>query len=168
MVIGFTQRMQSISESDGPEGANSFPLEIGVHSLRHSEIDYEVLFRVLSNSNATVEAVNLQFQIQFDAQFGITDSKQDPIVDSRFLLAGSLELASPLIVSIINDFNPEDLIKCFTIRIVSPDIVGDRDIFTCNEGFDAVDYFCLHTVCIFDDDGKFLYTPRLDNSYCVP
>lgn len=154
MVIGFTERMQRVSEGDGPEGADSFPLQIDVHSLRLSEIEYEVQFRVLENSNASVEAVNQQFSVRFDVQFGNRDSEQNPIVDSRFLFVGNLELGSPLIALIINDFVPEDLIECFTIRIVSPDVVGDRDIFTCNEEPTAEDYFCLHTVCIIDDDGK--------------
>ena len=167
MIIGFTQRMQAVSEGDAPLGADSFPLVIGVHSLRFSEILYEVQFRVLENSNASVEAVNQQFSENFDALFGSTDSEQDPIVDSHRIDIGSLVLESPLTASIINDFDAEDLIKCFTLRIVSPDVVGDRNIFSCNQEPNAVDFFCLHTICIHDDDGQFSIYSKIIMCFCL-
>ena len=154
MIIGFSQRRQTVSESDAPEGADSFSVTLDVHSLRFSETEYEILFRALENSNASVEAFNVQFQLQFDALFGNTKSPEAPIIDSRRLSSGNLRLSNTLTTMIVNDFVSEDPLKCLTVRILSPDVVGDRKIFTCNEDIDAQpDFFCLHTICIEDDDG---------------
>lgn len=154
MIIGFSQRIQTVSESDVPEGANSLTLTLDVHSLRLSETDYVVQFRALESSNASVEAVNVQFQLLFDALFGNTKSPEAPITDTRRLRSGNLRLSNTLSITIINDFVSEDPLKCLTIRILSPDVVGDRQIFTCNEDEDKqLDFFCLHTICIEDDDG---------------
>ena len=150
MIIGFTQRRQTVSESDAE--FYTLSLYLPINSLRPSELDYEVLFRVLETGNATVEAYNLQFQIEFDALFGTTFDEQSPIMDYHVLMAGSLEL-SGIETWIVNDFVPEDPIECYEIRILSPDDVT-RTIFTCNEGeADPVNFFCIHTICIKDDDG---------------
>ena len=144
MIIGFTQRGQTVSESHTPP-----EISLGVNSSRISELDYEVLFRVLETGTATVEAFNMQFQTRFDAVFGTTFDEQSPITDQRVLMAGSLEL-SRIETRIVNDFIPEDPIECFEIRILSLDIMT-RILFTCNE--DEADFFCIHTICIKDDDG---------------
>ena len=151
MIIGFTQRRQFVSESDAPFG--SLNLTLDVRSLRVSEREYGVQFRVLGTGNATVEAINVQFSIHFDALFGVRYGEEYPIEDYRRLFVGSLT-SSPLITTIINDFVPEDPLKCYEIRIVSPDEFGFRDIFTCNEDENnPMSFFCLHTICIEDDDG---------------
>ena len=151
MIIGFTQRRQTVSESDAPPGFN-MSLFLGVNSSRISELTYEVMFRVLETGNATVEAFNLQFQPRFDALFGTTEAANNPIEDSRVLRAGTQEL-SVIETLIVNDFTPEDPIKCYEIRILSLDIIT-RILFTCNEDdADPVDFFCIHTICIKDDDG---------------
>ena len=151
MIIGFTQRRQTVSESVAPPGFNTF-LFLGVNSSRISELDYEVQFRVLETGNATVEAVNLQFQPRFDALFGAIETANSPIEDSRLLFAGIQEL-SVIGTFIENDFAPEDPIECYEIRILSLDIMT-RILFTCNEDeADPVDFFCIHTICIKDDDG---------------
>ena len=154
MVIGFSQRIQTVSESEAPEGSDSLILTLDVHSLRFSETDYVVQFRALESSNASIEAVNVQFRLLFDALFGTTKSPEAPITDNRGLRRGNLRLSNTLTITIINDFVSEDPLKCLTIRILSPDVVGDRQIFTCNEDEDKqLDFFCLHTICIEDDDG---------------
>ena len=157
MIIGFTQRRQTVSESDAPLGADTFPITLDVSSLRMSELAYEVLFRVLETGNATVEASNVQFQENFDALFGTRITAQDPIVDSRLLAVGNLEVTA-LMTQVRNDFRPEDQLKCYDIRILSPDVNPGAGlghiIFTCNEDEDdPVNYFCISTICIIDDDG---------------
>ena len=53
-----------------------------------------------------------------------------------------------------NDIIPEE-IECYTIRIFPVDVPGRCELFTCNEDNAGADsYFCEHTICIEDDDGK--------------
>ena len=152
MIIGFTQRRQTVSESDAAPGVDTLFLFLGVNSSRISELDYVVQFHVLETGNATVEAFNVQFQPRFDALFGTTEAANNPIEDSRVLWAGTQEL-SEIVTIIVNDFAPEDPIECYEIRIFSLDIMT-HILFTCNEDeADPVDFFCIHTICIKDDDG---------------
>ena len=149
-----------MSESDTPIGSNLIiSLEDYVHSMRRSEVEIEVQFRALESSNATVEAFNVQFKTRFDALFGVTDKNDEnvPIVDSRLLHIGTLQLAEPLPTIVINDVFSEELLKCYTITILSPDVMRERDIFDCHEDENVpepTDFYCLHTICILDDDGK--------------
>ena len=153
MIVGFAQRRQFVSESDAM-GFPTLTLTLDVHSLRVSEIEYEAQFRALMTGNATVEAVNVQFSTHSDALFGVRNSEEDIIADSRVLHVGSLTLSSMLNTIIINDFVPEDQLKCYEIRIFSPDVTEFSGIFTCNEDEDnPVNFFCIHTICIEDDDG---------------
>ena len=155
MVIGFSQRRVTVSEATTEQGVDQFPLLINITSERTSEQEYQVLFRLQeSSSTATVEAINTAFSTNFDARFGIRDNMGDPIEDARLLVAGNLELRTILQTFIINDFRAEDD-ECYTIRVLSPDLPGLRDLFECNEdSSNATDFFCLHTICIIDDDGK--------------
>ena len=156
MVIGFSQRRVTVSEASVEQGVDTFPLTINVTSLRTSEQEYRVLFRVLeSSSTANVEALNSVFSTDFDAQFGIRELNGEPIEDERLLEAGNLQLRTILRASIVNDFRAEEE-ECFTIRILSPDQVGVRQIFQCNQDTDssASNHFCFHTICIEDDDGE--------------
>ena len=83
---------------------------------------------------------------------------QDPIVDSRFLAVLSQQL-STLTTQVRNNLRPEDPLKCYDIRILSPDVdpgagAVSHIIFTCNEDKDDPEnYFCISTTCIIDDDG---------------
>ena len=156
MVIGFTQRRRTVSESQAAQGADGFTLVIGIVSQRTSEQEYRVLFRVEEGSgSAIVEANFIQFDPNFDARFGSREEESDPIVDARDLVAGNLELRTPLTTFVRNDFLAEDE-ECYTIGIQSPDVIGVRDIFECyDDDFpNATSFFCLHTICIEDDDGK--------------
>ena len=67
MIVGFAQRRQFVSESDAP--IREINIMLDVHSLRISEIEYEVQFCALETGNATVEAINRQFSTRFDALF---------------------------------------------------------------------------------------------------
>ena len=159
MVIGFMQRRQTVSESQAAAGTDGFTLVIDIRSQRTSEQQYEVLFRVREGvSTAIVEATSFQFNTNFDAIFGNRqdNEEREPIEDARDLVAGSLELRTPLNTFIRNDFLAEDE-ECYTIGIQSPDVDGVRDIFDCFEDDypNATNFFCFHTICIEDDDGKY-------------
>ena len=153
MIIGFTERIQTVSE--GQEGAfDFFQLQIIVSSLRPSEREHPMLFGIVeSRTNATVETL-LPASIVFDATFGFRQDPDDPIEDIRDLPLGERTISSPLLTLISNDLIPEE-IECYTIRIFPVDVPGRRELFTCNEDNAGADsYFCEHTICIEDDDGK--------------
>ena len=152
MVIGFTQRIRTVSE--GQEGAvDLFQLQIIVSSLRSAERVHPMVFRILeSRTNATVETLTPS-SIIYDATFGRRDNPDDPIEFFWDLNPGE-RTVSQLLTAIRNDFIPEER-KCFTIGIFPVDVPGRRELFTCNEDSSGADsYFCEHTMCIEDDDGK--------------
>ena len=162
MMIGFSTRSQTVSESEAPPGDDEFFRILNVTSLRTSEQGYLTVFRYQeTSSTAKVEATNIQFSTDFDARFGTRETASDPIEDQRDLLPGNLVLSSGLPTSIVNDFRPEST-ECYTIRILSPDEDGIREVFLCNDDdvVDATDYFCRHTICILDDDGELTCTHR--------
>ena len=141
MIIGFRNRSQMVLERDTT-------INVDVHSARSSELNYEVQFRhVESDSTANVENILFPPHGRFDALFG---SQSDPLEDSLILRTGNVDLT--LQTRILNDFVPEGL-ECYTLQILSPDVDQERDNFVCNNEDDSTDYFCLHTICIIDDDG---------------
>ena len=105
-------------------------------------------FRLLeSSTNATVETFT-PASIIYDATFGVRVNLNYPIRESRDLLPGERTISPPLQTDIRNDLIP-------TIRIVPVDVPGRRELFTCYEDNAGADsYFCEHTICIEDDDGK--------------
>ena len=123
-------------------------LNIRVHAMNFSKLMGEFEVRVLENrSTATVYGrVNQASPLSnIDAIFG-TDETQE---------SHDLSLGRDFIgVIIVNDFIPEEM-ECFTLQITPPDTL------TCNQDEDnATDYFCLHTVCIEDDDTNGLFQCR--------
>ena len=153
MIIGFTERIRTVSE--GQYGAvELFPLQIIVSSLRTSEREHRMDFHLLeSSTNATVETY-ISASNMFDATFGQRGNLDDPITQSRDLFPGERTISFRLLTYIRNDFVPEE-IECYTIRIFPVDDPGRRELFTCNEDNAGADsYFCEHTICIEDDDGK--------------
>ena len=153
MLIGFTQRIRTVSE--GQEGAvDLFQLQIIISSLRSVEREHRMDICLLeSSTNATVETY-ISASNMFDATFGRRGNLDDPITQSRDLSPGERTISSPLLTYIRNDFVPEE-IECYTIRIFPVDVPGRRELFTCNEDDAGADsYFCEHTICIEDDDDK--------------
>lgn len=146
MVIGFRQRNQTILESDSI-------ITLDVHSLRSSEFDYEIVFRYQQNSStASVESI-ASFSYNSDALFGIHNVPSGRLEESRILPGDSLQIRNSPQISIIDDFSPEED-ECFTISIGSPEIEGQRNNFECNDdSINPTDFFCLHTICILNDDG---------------
>ena len=151
MVIGFTQRTMTVSESDAADGIELFAINISVAIQRTSERDHQMIFRLLSGSTARVESANTQFTASFDATFGIRHLADDPI-EWKFTLESLMTTIPPLPVQIRDDFRPEEE-ECFTLRIPPVDI--DRwELFSCNSGGD--NYLCETTICIADNDGRFV------------
>ena len=150
-MIGFTERFQTVSEGNVP-GVDLFQIQVNVASQRTAEREHPMVFRLQeSSTNATIETS--ASSPVFDAIFGLRDSPDGPIQESRDLIPGLLTV-TPLITAIRNDFVPEDR-ECFTLRIFPVDVPGRRELFTCNgDGIGADNYFCEHTICIEDNDGK--------------
>ena len=154
MIIGFAERIRTVSEGLAPVGG-LFQLEINVESVRIAERYHPMVFRLQeSSTNATVETL-IPASPVFDATFGLRANPDDPIEEARDLGPGTLTVV-PLLTAIRNDFIPEDL-ECYTIRIFPVDVHGRRELFECNEDAAmANNYFCKHTICIVDDDGEIL------------
>ena len=153
MVIGFTTRSQTVSEGDAPPGNDFNYLRIDVATERTSERLYTIVFRHLeSASTAIVQSNVIQRDPLFDALFGNEDN--DPL-EERFVLPTGSDVIPSLVTSVRNDFRPEDD-ECYTIAIFTTDVSGAHELFDCNDDNDMADnFFCLHTICIINDDGRF-------------
>ena len=161
MIIGFTQRRQTVSEADRPHVQNqSFLISVDVMSMVQSDINYTVSFEAPATNvgrTASVgdnQAVNI---LDHDALFGYFNAATSNLEDQRLLINGSKNLSTLLALTIVNDFNPEP-IECFTIGIASPDVRGGNSIilYECFDDDDNMDsFFCLHEICIENDDGLF-------------
>ena len=151
MIIGFTSRSQTVSEGDASPGSDFNRLTIDVATERGSERIHTIVFHHLeSASTAIVQSSVIQRGPLFDAIFGNEDN--DPLEESFPLQPGESEIPSR-VTEVLNDFRPEDE-ECYTIGIFTTDITGARELFTCNDDEDMADnFFCLHTICILDDDG---------------
>ena len=153
MIIGFTERNQTLSEGE-IEDVDSFPFFIGVSNVRTAERVHIMTFRYQeSSSTATVEPLTQPNISNVDALFGSRDLPLDPI-QVMFDLEPEEDSIQSLTVQIINDFVAEPD-ECFNIRIFPVDVAGRRELFSCNEDDSGeTSFFCEHTVCIEDDDGK--------------
>ena len=159
MIIGFTTRSQTVSEGDARPGDEFIMLTIDVETERISERNHTIIFRHLeSASTAIVQSegitnLNPRFNPLFDAIFG--SDLSDPIEERVILEPGSDEIRARS-TSVLNDFRSEEE-ECYTIGIETTDVYGGRELFTCNKDENMPDnYFCRHTVCITDDDGRFM------------
>ncbi|CAI8036861.1 hypothetical protein GBAR_LOCUS20652, partial [Geodia barretti] len=149
MIIGFTQRIRTVSEGEVP-GEELFQLEIDVESVRTAEREHPMVFR-LQEANAIVETLTAVSSI-FDATFGQRENPDGPIEEARDLDQGTRRIV-PLLTTIRNDLIPENK-ECYTIRIFPVNVPGRREQhFGCNHDADRADnYFCEHTICIQDDN----------------
>ena len=155
MVIGFTEERQCVAENEVP-GVDSFPVFIEPATLRVSEREHRMLYRLLASGAATVVSFASFFATDFDVRFGGIEG--NPIEEMDFLDPGE-DTVRPRRTLIINDFIPEDE-ECFTIQISPIHIPGLRELFMCDfvdmSTTPPTNYFCEHTICIKDDDGKII------------
>ena len=150
MVIGFTERRRTVSEGQVP-GVDEFPLQIAVATLRVSEREHRMLYRVLSSGTARVVSFEFRDNLDYDARFGFVQA--DPI-EQRDRLLPLRDSINPLPTAIRNDFLIEAE-ECYSIKMFPILIPGLREVFMCNDDdTNPTNYFCTHTICIQDDDGK--------------
>ena len=153
MVIGFTERRWTVSENQVP-GEDEFQIPINVSNFRVSETEHWMLYRVLSSGTADVVSFEFTVNLDFDARFGSIQA--DPI-EQRDQLPPGNDSMNPLQTAIRNDFVPEDE-ECYSIQIYPIDIPGLRELFMCDfvdtSSTPPMSFFCEHTICIEDDDGK--------------
>ena len=156
MIIGFAERYVYINESSSIEGEEIFRISINVTSQITSEQVHMVQFRLQEGTtNATIETdpPSSFDSREYDARFGKRAAPNEPIIDERDVEAGSQRLITELTTAVRDDFRSEGL-ECFTIRILSPDLITSREIFRCYEdGQNAKNFFCFQTICIIDNDG---------------
>lgn len=142
MIIGFTQRKQTVFEN--PFKNDFIRRLITVSTKRRSEIEHRMLYRVLS-STATVVPLDVMRFTNEDARFGTGD-----FLEQMVSLPPGENLITPLITDIKNDYVPE-VVECFSIRIFPIKIPGLRESFRCDS---TLGFFCKHTICIEENDGK--------------
>ena len=154
MIFGFNIRRQTVKENAQP-GEDIFLLPIPLDTLRTAEREHPMIFRLQeASSSAIVEPIGDVVNPLYDVIFGTRNNIGDPI--EEFFILDALEATIPSLTTFIrNDLRPEDE-ECFTIRVFPVDVPGRRELFTCNEDDSGEDnYFCQHTICIEDDDGRF-------------
>ena len=149
MIIGFDQRWQNVSENAGS-------LSIHVSTMRTSERNHTVVFHYQKSSNtAVVRTFTQQDDPEYDALFGTRQKSPEGSVEEIQILTQHNSMIPPLLTAIRNDDRPEDR-ECYTISIITKDIEGVRELFTCKKDVgNPTDFFCDHTICIDDDDGQF-------------
>lgn len=154
MIIGFSQRIQTVSE--GMVHDDFFFLPIDVVTQRTSEREQRIMVRHQeTSSTATVESLESLSDLNFDVLFGTTRHPGD-FLETRINLLPLRNAIRPILTRIRNDFVIEDE-ECFTIRISPFDFSEQHEFFSCNEDIDGANsYFCEHTVCIANDDSECL------------
>ena len=155
MVIGFSQRSQTVSESQAPPNSDRFMISLDMRAMIISEKEFRVNFILLSG-DAEVQATDLLLKSP-DALFGTRESATADISDTRTLkvLETIVGTPTPPSATIIDDFRPEGE-EFFTIEIR---IYGDRDNFECTTDEEVPPpggFFCRHTIFIVDNDGQLI------------
>ena len=144
-----------MSESIVPSGQDTFPLLIGVATLRIAEREHPVNFHLQeTRGTAIVEPIGAVVDPLYDATFGSRVNIDGPI-EVFFVLEALVGIIPSLTAFIRREFYPE-VVECFTIRVFPFDVPGRRQLFMCNEDSVGVtNYFCETEICIEDnDDGK--------------
>ena len=161
MVIGFTERSQTVSEGMTEPGFDVWLLPINVATLRTAEREHPMVFRLQEASNtAIVEPIGAVEDPHYDATFGFGEP-----IEVFFVLDALEDTINSRTAFIRDDRRLED-VECFTIRIFPVDVPGRRELFACNEDDSGEDnYFCQHTICILDDDGRFAKFDNKANGY---
>ena len=152
MVIGFTQRSQTVSEGIPLIGENS-RIIADVASIRTSEREYILTIQHLEHRSLALVSSFSQPVVDSDALFGFPQDPSDPLQHTFLLTPGRSELRPS--ATIIYDLAVE-LEECFTLEIRFFTFPGTREpLVTCNDSISASNFFCEHTICIEDDDGMF-------------
>ena len=154
MVIGFTERSRTVSESGATPGASSYPIEIEVATLRVSERLHTITIRHNEQRSTAVVGPLIGENIISDALFGLRDILRDPL-ELVFDLDPGQATLQQVSASIVQDLRIEPK-ECFTLQIYFSETLGAREaLVTCNADDSSTNFFCEHTVCIEDDDGMY-------------
>ena len=125
-------------------------ITVNVSKNGTSELNYYIYFRYQDiTSSAIVEPLN-STDSEYDALFGERLDSNEPIEETRCIRSG--QTLTSIHFKILNDLIPEEE-ECFTLRILQEDVPFLRNMRECNENGDS--FFCEHTICIIDDDGKY-------------
>ena len=123
-------------------------ITVNVSKNRISEINYTVYIQYQDViSRAIVEPLSSN-DVEYDALFGERLDSNKPIEELQEIRPG--QNSTSIHLKILNDLIPEEE-ECFTLRILL-EYVLFGDLPECNENGD---FFCEHTICIIDDDGKY-------------
>ena len=119
MVVGFTQRIRTVSESDAPEGEDIFTIEIPVATLRIAEKEHPMLFRLQKSSSTAIVGPrgDLENNPLLDAAFGNRTEHGAPIHE-EFDLQPLQATIPPLTVDIRDDLRPEDEEYSYSIMFI--------------------------------------------------
>ena len=138
--------MRSVSESLAP-----LLINVALSASRRAEREHPMVFRLQqSTTSAAVEPFGRVENPFFDALFGTRDHP-DGHIQEEFVLQVLVDRILSRRVDVRHDLRIEDE-ECLTIRIHAVDVPGRLELFECNE--EGSNYFCEHTICIQDDDGK--------------
>ena len=150
ILIGFTERIQTVSEGEAqPEEFIS--ITVNVSTNRISEVNYTVYFRYQNViSSAIVEPLSSN-DSEYDVLFGEQLDSNGQIQELQEIRPGQNSASIQLLI--LNDLLPEEE-ECFTLRIQADD-PSLRSLPKCNDQGDS--FFCEHTICIIDDDGKYKF-----------
>ena len=157
MIIGFSERRQTISESEEVAYIN-------LAAMRVSERRHTMVLRLIQSSgSATVVPFEFDGNSTFDARFGVQVDDQIELID--ILEPGATMMMLPHIV-VMNDGEVEDE-ECFSIQVFALDEPGLRDVFYCyNDEDNQTSFFCQHTICIQDNSSKLGFFMSLGYIMC--
>ena len=150
MTIGFSERRMTVSE--GEYGYNFIRIEIDILASRISELEYETIVQLLEpKKDAIVVPFDEMADQGFDALFGFETIPGGSLIEVVYWPAIAYSTLSTAFALVVNDIIIEDE-ECFTLSVSSSNILGEN---VCNDGErDETFYFCEHTICIEDNDGK--------------
>ena len=152
LLLGFSDRRQTVSEADAEPGLETFSLNIFNTSLRTSEIRYYVNIRSVIEGQPIIEPVDDIQNPMFDGAFGQrVEHTINNLIQSEVLNVNTTML--PALRVIIRDDVYFEEEECFELGIFPVNDFGKRYInFLCNF-MAGDDFLCTHEICIVDDDG---------------
>ena len=167
MIIGFTERSRTVSESGATPGESQYLLGIDMATLRVSEMEHVIIIRHNEQLSTAVVESFVGVNDFSDALFGARGDSRDPL-ELVFNLDPGQATLRRVSASIVEDFRIEPE-ECFTLQLYFYETPGARaPLVTCNAGNSSTNFFCEHTVCIEDDDGmRFFAVTFLLSLTCV-
>ena len=151
MILGFSERRQTISEAEVQSWEEFINREIFITSLRTSEISHNVGVRSVIRGEPMIEPVDgFSQNPRFDGLFGTREYNTiNNLVFFEELGVGTT-ITPVLQVTIRDDLIPEDE-ECFVLSIYQVNPEFSIENFLCNMA--GAQFLCIHEICITDNDG---------------